>query len=166
VRLFRRKDGEGGQRVAEVYVGLRNQILGLTADDLGDALEPDTRVIAVLMETGYEKAVATLVGVADGSTSLYFSTGGGIIGAGDHTAVAEATQRWLFVCAGVLESFESVADPTLPSEGMTQFVVVTRDGLLGAAGREDELVNYAHTLAPLFHAGQDVITQVRLTEEG
>jgi len=29
------------------------------------------------METGYTQAVATLVGVVDGSVSLYFSNGGG-----------------------------------------------------------------------------------------
>jgi hypothetical protein len=166
MRLFRRRGGEGGQRVADVYVGLRDQILGLTPDDLGDALDRDATVMALLMETGYETAVATLVGVADGSTSLYFSTGGGIIGAGNHSAVAQATHRWLSVCTDALEQFEDVADPPLPGEGITQFVAVTRNGLRGVGAPETELVNYAHELAQLYYAGQDVITQVRLVEEG
>src|SRR5260221_1759958 len=41
-------------------------------------------VVVLLMETAYPKAVATLACFADGTTSLYFSTGGGMLGAGQH----------------------------------------------------------------------------------
>ncbi len=47
------------------------------------------------METGYREAVATLVGVVDGTSSLYFSNGGGFIGAGSHAAVAEANRTFV-----------------------------------------------------------------------
>src|SRR5258707_12774007 len=39
-------------------------------------------VVVLLMETAYPKAVATLACFADGTTSLYFSTGGGMLRAG------------------------------------------------------------------------------------
>ena len=64
----------------DVYDGLRQQILRLTPDQLGESAYAP--ILALLMETGYSEAVATLVGVVDGTTSLYFSNGGGVIGAG------------------------------------------------------------------------------------
>jgi hypothetical protein len=49
---------------------------------------------------------------------------------------------------------------------MTQFVAVTPEGLRGAVAPEEELGEGRHELSPLFYAGQDVITQIRLSEGG
>ena len=75
--------------VADVFSELREQALRLTPDQLGDAVPTEAGILALLMETAYQEAVATLVGVADGTTSLYFSNGGGFVGAGTHPTVAE-----------------------------------------------------------------------------
>ncbi len=120
-------------------------------------------LLALLMETGYPEGVATLVGVVDGSASLYFSNGGGVIGAGHHAEVARATRRWLESATDILERLAAWDDdPRLPGEGLTQFVAVTPDGLRGAVAPEEELGEERHELSPLFHAGHDVITQIRL----
>lgn len=150
---------------AEVYAGLRRQVLDLRADQLGDEFA-QAPILALLMETGYEQAVATLVAVADGTTSLYFSTGGGIIGAGAHESVALASRRWLEEGAAFLGELEPVADPPLPAVGQTQFVAVTNDGLRAAVAPEEDLGRNRHALTPLFYAAQEVITQVRLIEGG
>ncbi len=143
---------------ADVYEGLRQQVLRLTADELGDA-----PILALLMETGYSEAVATLVAVADGTTSLYFSNGGGIIGAGEHAAVAAASRRWLEAGRTALPALAEVTDPPLPETGTTQFVAVTPHGLRSAVAVEDDLGNNRYALSPFFYAAQDVITQIRLT---
>jgi hypothetical protein len=166
MRYFGRKRDTEQQPPAEVYVGLRQQLLNLTPDQLGDGAFADAPILALLMETGYPEAVATLVAVVDGSSSLYFSNGGGFIGAGTHAAVAEASRRWLETGREFLPELSTIADPTLPAQGMTQFVAVTRDGLRAAAGVEEELGEGRHELSPLFYAGQDVITQIRLTRSG
>jgi hypothetical protein len=150
---------------AEVYEGLRQQVLRLTPDQLGDAFA-DAPILALLMETGYPEAVATLVGVVDGTSSLYFSNGGGIIGAGTHTAVAEANTRWLERGLTFLPELPAMAEPSPPGEGITQFVAVTPEGLRGAIAPEDELGNGRHPLSRLFYAAQDVITEIRLTADG
>jgi len=72
MRLTGRKQEPG-----EVYKGLRQQVLRLTPEQVGDAFA-DAPILAVLMETGYEQAVATLVGVVHGTSSLYLSNGGEI----------------------------------------------------------------------------------------
>ena len=146
----------------QTYLGLRQQVLTLTPGQLGDAVSVDEPLLALLMETGYPEAVATLVAVADGSASLYFSNGGGIIGAGAHPSVAEASSRWRDVAGDFLEQLPSVTDPSPPEKGLTQFVGVTRVGLRGAVAPEVDLGERTHPLSPLFYAGQDVITQIRL----
>jgi hypothetical protein len=150
---------------ADVYRGLRQQVLHLTADQLGEAAA-DATLLALLMETGYPQAVATLVAVVDGTTSLYFSNGGGILGSGADSDVADASRRWLQAGLQFLDQLEPVSDdPPLPSLGATQFVAVTPDGLRTAGASEDELGEGEHPLSPLFYAGHEVIGRVRLVSE-
>jgi hypothetical protein len=163
--LFRRKRAERAPAEAEaedMAALLRRNALGLSADQLG--LPEGTPVVALLMETGHELAVATLLGVADGTTSLYLSNGGGVIGAGQHPAVAAATAAWLRALEPARPLLAPAEDPGPPGEGCTQFVAVTPEGLLSAAARESELAAGDHALSPLFLAAQAVITQVRLAQ--
>jgi hypothetical protein len=164
--LFGRKRGgdEPGSAADDAYLGLRRLALNVTAASLGSACTPGAPVVALLMESRYDRAVATLVGIADGTTSLYFSNGGGVIGAGSRRDVAEATHRWLELCGGLLEHFWAVDDPPLPPEDVTQFVAVTSGGRLSALASKDDLGQRRHPLAPLYYAGHQVITQIRLTE--
>lgn len=160
--FLRRKPRGDDAPSAEIYDDLRRQVLELTPEQLDVGEVP---ILALLMETGYPEGVATVVAIADGTTSLYFSNGGGIIGAGTHEPVADASRRWLRTGEEFLSDLSETADPPPPSEGMTQFVVVTREGLRGDAAPEEQLGEGEHRLSPLFHAGHDVITQIRLAEE-
>jgi hypothetical protein len=74
-----------------VYLGLRRTMF--TADPAELGLAPSERlpeVWAALMEIDLGGAVASVVAVADGTTSLYISNGGGVLGTGAYPAVAEA----------------------------------------------------------------------------
>lgn len=164
MRLFGRKRARKRLPPAEVYSRLRSQVLELTPDQLGDSVSVDAPILALLMETAHPEAVATLIAVADGSSSLYFSNGGGFIGAGAHASVAEATRRWLEAGRAHLSELPAIVDPALPDEGMTQLVAVTAEGLHGVTAPEEELGEGRHGLSPLFQSGQDVITQIRLVQ--
>lgn len=88
---FRRKPSRGR---AEASRGLRERALAVAALELGlapTAARP--RVWGVVMETGHAEGGATLVVFAEGTTSLYFSNGGGIIGAGEHAIVRTACRH-------------------------------------------------------------------------
>src|ERR1035437_6926854 len=84
------KDSNGGKsmpgdRGADVYAGLREQILRLDPATAGMSQRPGGPIVwGALMEMGYPNGVATIVALADGTTSMYTSTGGGIIGGGAH----------------------------------------------------------------------------------
>jgi hypothetical protein len=147
---------------AGVYLDLRRQVLRLTPDQLPAGVG-DEAVLALLMETRYPTSVVTLAAVADGTTSLYFSTGGGIIGAGTREAVSAASRRWLEIGAKYLPVLPVVTDPPLPADGEARFIAVTPGGLQAASTAEADLRERRHPLWPLYLTAQDVITQIRLT---
>lgn len=152
-------------KVADVYTGLRQQLLTLDPKNIGLSPSATNRVWAVLMETGYPEAVVTLATIGDGTVSLYFSNGGGIIGVGQH----EGPRRTCLALLSVAPEFLKYARPTkdfgLPTKGQTRFVFLTYDGALAAEAPEDDLGNKRSPLSPLFFKAQDVITEARMAEE-
>ena len=78
------------------------------------------------MDTRYPEAVMTLVALADGTTSLYFSNGGGMIGGGQHSRVAAATKRLVEIASRSLDLLSAASDFPLPPPGVMQLIAVTR----------------------------------------
>ena len=54
-----------------------------------------------LWSSVYERWTATIVAIADGTVSMYLSSGGGVIGAGEHAAVRNAADHFRRVVADV-----------------------------------------------------------------
>lgn len=147
--------------LADIYRDLRGQALGLDAG----TMEPHNGMFALLMETGYEEAAVTVVATADGGASMYFSNGGGIIGAGEYEQVREV----VFETLSLAEHHEGLLDTTdsypLPKSGETRFYMVTERGVLTAVAPEDLLGNEKHDMAPLFHQVHKLIAYIRTAEE-
>lgn len=145
---------------------LRASLLLLDPADVGIAPSADLpRVWGALMEIGTANGAASLAMIADGTTSLYTSTGGGIIGGGAHDAVVRASIAFLRTLEGQLDSFGPDADDSLPGPGEIVFRALTFSGRLAVAAEEAELADRRHPQSPLFFAGHDVLTQLRRAEE-
>src|SRR5215210_4876204 len=85
-------DGSGD----ETYSALRRQALSIQRSDVGiPEPPPEAPAWGILMETGYPEASATLLALGDGTTSLYLSTGGGIIGGHAPEGVRQANAEFL-----------------------------------------------------------------------
>lgn len=145
---------------AEIYLGLRNQVLSQWASDV-TPLESTTKSLALLMETGYPSAVATLVAIADGTTSLYFSNGGGIIGSGEDETVRAAALSLLTKAGEFTTAMQPADSFPLPPRGSVRFHLITTNGCWSAEAVEDDLGYMRHPLSPLFHKGHEVITAIR-----
>jgi hypothetical protein len=143
--------------IAPIYADLRKQVLSLAPSDL----KGDSALFAVLMETGYPEAVATLVAVSDGSVSLYFSNGGGIIGAGEHDAVRRVAQAFLSSAEAFVPQASITKSFPLPSRGNVRFYFVTAKGTYTIEAVEDDLGNRRHPFSPLFHQAHDLIAAIR-----
>jgi hypothetical protein len=145
---------------------MRDMALRVEPAELGLTPTPERpHVWGVLMETGYPDAVASLVALADGTTSLYFSNGGGIIGAGEYATVRDAAGAFLSSADAHAARFAPVTDTPLPAVTRVRFYVRSFGGLLGAEADEEALGRGRHPLSPVFHAGQAVITAMREATE-
>jgi hypothetical protein len=150
---------------ADIYRDLRQQVLTLDPKSIGLAENSSNHVWGVLMETRYPEGVATLVTIADGTVSLYFSNGGGVIGVGQHDGPRRACAEFISAAPTFVPFANAVTTFPLPALGNTRFYFLTFDGILSVEVKEDVLGNNRHALSPFFHVGHKVITQANLVDE-
>jgi hypothetical protein len=148
----------------DVYTDLRTHILTIRPAELG--LAPSARlprVWAALMEQGSDVGIASLVMAADGTTSMYTSTGGGMIGAGFYQEVVRATLAFLDAVEAHLDLLQPVDVLPLPRTGTVRFNALTYGSPRSAEADSAEVVG--GELTALYVAGHRVITQLRLLEQ-
>lgn len=151
---------------APTYLQLRSRILSLDPAEVG--LTPSNsapHVWGVLMETGYTVGTATLVALADGTTSLYYSIGGGLLGSGEYTPVAEASKALVTQAENHLQQMSSTDKFPLPEVGQVRFVLLTYSGRLTSQESEKTLSSGKHSLYQLYTLGHETLTQLRLLAE-
>ena len=149
-----------------MYSALRHQALSIQRTEVNiPALPPEAPVWGILMETGYPEGTVTLFALSDGTTSLYLSSGGGVIGGHSHQSVRQANAELLETANQYYQHLEPTESFPLPAEKQTLFYVLTDSGVLSGYGREDDLGIGQHPLSPLFHTGHRAITQLRLMSE-
>jgi hypothetical protein len=119
----------------------------------------------VLMETGYPEAVVSLLALADGTVSIYFSNGGGIIGLGTHPGPERAGKEFI----ALAQTFSSYGLSTqkfpLPKVSSTRFYFLSGSDIKTVEAKEDDLGKGRHPLSPLFYKGHELISEIRAVDE-
>lgn len=144
------------------YTGLRQQALNVKPPKLAPGATGKLPLLAGLMEMGMDGGVASLVVFIDGTTSMYWSTGGGIIGAGSHESIKQPSRVFLGMFLRHLG--EMGPDPTgeTPTAGMIHLRAVTRDsGRLLVAAPNKEFAEKRNPLWEVFYAGHALIAEMR-----
>lgn len=156
-----------GQRPPkEIYTDLRSMALTVDLSTLQTpAGEPWTGAGLAMMEIGMERAVASIVAIADGTVSMYLSTGGGVIGAGEHEAVRAEAKRFRTVVADSRSLLSLATEFPLPAPGEVRFQARIGGDGFSAAAPESALRGGRHPLSPVYAAGQDLLTEIRLASE-
>jgi len=114
------------------------------------------------MDWGVNNGTATVVAVADGTVSIYLSSGGGSIGGGQgNAAIHEAGQKFLSLARESLPRMQKTAEYPLPDKKQVYFYVCTKAGVFTARTSEEELNSRSHPLRALGDAAQEIITQYR-----
>src|SRR5262245_47901020 len=124
--FLRRLFGGSGERPPDTgkdtFQGLRSVALNTRRAEISVAEPPrDAPVWGLLMETGFEGATATVVAMADGSTSLYLSSGGGVIGGQSHVSVREANASLLRSANQFRTQMKPTLSYPLPALGQVLF---------------------------------------------
>jgi hypothetical protein len=143
------------------YTNLRTLLFGT---DLGELAErrADTidRVWGVVMEAGYPEAAVTLLALADGTVSIYLSTGGGLTGLGDYEHIHNASQRLIRLAAEFSVACERMREFPLPRKGHTRIYLLTYTGPVGLDVDESD-VGREFGAAPLFERGHELMAMIR-----
>lgn len=150
--------------VDDSYAALRNRVFTTTPESLGIHARDD-QVWGVLMETGYPPAVVTLLALAEGTVSIYFSPGGGIIGAGEYPEPGRLRGELI----SEAQKYSSQAKTTkvfpLPEQSLTRFYFLKGGGeVVYAEANEDDLGKKRHVLSPLFYKGHELMAAIREIE--
>ncbi len=151
--------------VADTYIALREQALKVTAEQLGIQSTDSRKLLGVLMESGYKEGVITLITMTDGTVSLYFSNGGGIIGVGQHEEPRKVCESFLSFAPDYIKMASLTTDFPLPKKEFTRFYFITSDGIYTIEEKESNLGENKSALSPLFYKAQEVITQARIASE-
>jgi len=135
--------------------------LDAAARGLVSTLPESPDVSGIVVDVPSTGGYATVVALADGTTSMYTSTGGGTIGAGTHAHVASATHRLLAEVQHHLGMFNMRDDRDMPPSGLVRFHVLTP-----SSGRRADVPLNAfwgqegHALMPVITRVQEVITAI------
>lgn len=153
---------------ADIYQDLRQRALGAVAAGLAQPTPEHPDIAGAVVDIPREGgAFVSVVALADGSTSMYTSVGGGTIGAGEHAAVAAATQHLLGVLQAHLRSFAQHDDGSLPPPGSVRVHLLTPAG--SRCGDLPEAAFWGEApsaLMPVVDATQDVLTAIREADPG
>ena len=147
----------------DAYEGLRALVMTQSPASLGIAPTPELDVVwGALVEIGLDNGSVTFVSLADGTTSMYTSTGGGVIGAGAHDGPARASRRLLVALQAQLDLLPQADACPLPGPDGVAFVVLTYDGRRRVESNTARLAKRSDPLHGLWLAANSVITEIRL----
>jgi hypothetical protein len=99
--------------------------------------------------------------LSNSESSLYLSTGGGVIGGIGHASVREAARGWIHGVETHLTSFAPTTTFPLPEGGYVRFFVLTNRGTLTSVAPIDEINSGRLELSPVWNEGQRLLTALR-----
>jgi len=149
-------------RQRDDFHGLRARLLTLDPFTAGIAPTPHLPTVwGGMMEVGFEAGAATIVMLADGTTSMYTTAGGGVLGGGEHQHVRTLTARFLTELQRRAALLAPDHASHLPPAGVTVLRALTYRGRVAASATDEELGGGDHLLSGAFFAGHEVITALR-----
>jgi len=128
-------------------------------------LDAPGRATVAVMEMGVGGGVATVCSFIDGTTSLYISTGGGVIGVGTDERANAASRAFVGAMEGALESLSPAAASDQLIDGDVKFLLRIGDDLFGVECKESKVLSVDHPMHPLWRLGQEVLTWIRIVSE-
>lgn len=116
----------------------------------------------VVMEMAYPGFSGTLAAFNNGHTNLYNSDGGGLTVVDITEQVRQATAKLIAVANTVIPHLKPTESSALPDSWQTRFYVRTDSGNLVADANGEDFRNEQHPLFPLFTAGNELLTEMKL----
>ena len=147
------------------YADMRKMAFSVTSEQLGlNPIEKD-KIYGIVSEMDMEGTTITVVAFMTGDTSMYFSSGAIIIGAGQHENVKKVVTKYVENGQKYLDKAIKTEKTDLPKSGMTNFNFLTENGVYRISQSLSELESGTSEFSNLFAELNKVITEVRLKSE-
>lgn len=152
--------------VAEIYTQLRTTALSVQPEHVGISTNQSDKTLALVADWRMgEQEQATIVCLADGGASIYFSNGGGMIGGVEHEDVRAQVSVTLELVNSLMNQLEAVHDvPETPIEHM-RFSRITADEKSTAVFSVSDLQQDNHPFFALGNSVQAVISLMSSKQE-
>ena len=151
----------------EVFAGLRKEALETSPMNVGMAGQiQDDEPYGMLMEMTIANSVVTLACFGSGDASVFYQTGGGMVGGISHEPVRKAAKEFVAQAGKVLPRMKKTNEYPLPSPDSVRFYAMTPRGVFTTeASRQSLSGEPQNALAALFYSGQEVVSQMRQVQE-
>ncbi len=148
------------------FEGLRNMAITASPEQLGLSLPTDkTIVYGIIMDWEMGGATASTVAYQTGDASLYLSSGGGVIGGGQHQKVNSAAKQFVSLAQTFLDKTTKAEATPLPSTDEVKFYLLTNKGVFIAQEQMKKFENNSSSWLKLFEEGNILLTELRKTSE-
>ncbi len=150
----------------EVYAGLRKEALETSSMNVGMAGQiQDDEPYGLLMEMTIANSVVTLACFGSGDASVYYQTGGGMVGGVSHEPVRKAAKEFVAQAKPVLPRMKKTNEYPLPGPDSVRFYVMTPKGVFTTETSRQSLGDSRNALSALFYSGQEVVSRMRQVQE-
>ena len=154
------------QTEENAYEELRNMAFKVTPEQLDISLPTDkTIVYGVVMDWEMGGATATTVAYQTGDASLYLSSGGGVIGGGQHQNVNSASKQFISLAQTFLDKTTKAEKTSLPTTNEIRFYFLTNKGVYVGQEQMKNFENNSSLWQKLFEEGNNVLSELRKTSE-
>jgi hypothetical protein len=138
---------------------LRNMILSEPLSASASDRNPSVAIMDVHVGDG----IASVMSSTGGDASIYLSSGGAMLGGGEHDNIRSAAVAFANAALKQKTAMAATTAFPYPEAGKVRFYLRTPDGAFVVEAPEAELTAGTHPLSAVFRAGQEVITQFRTT---
>jgi len=145
------------------YAGLRSMVLEGTRANfgLGPGASP-TQPFAVVTDWGDAQGATTIIAVADGSASVYPSSGAASIGGGQsHESIRNAALKTVELASAVQPLMHATTEFPLAPRGQVSFYVVTDSGVFTATASQEDLSGNRSPFSALGAGAQNIVAEYR-----
>ena len=144
-----------------LYERFRQRVLDMKlTEDLETCIDGRS-VYAAVVDMDMKTTTVTLICVADGTTSLYYSNGGGQIGLGQaDPEIAKATVTFLRDADPVLNRLKKTEECPLPKHGKHRVYLLTRHATYQYEFNHETIREESRETQYLFFLYQNVLTKI------
>jgi hypothetical protein len=155
-----------GVRQENPYDELRKMAFETNPEQLGLSLSSEkTIVYGIVMDWAVKNGTASIISFLSGDASIYFSSGGGIIGGGAHDNVIIIAKQFIETAQQMVDKAIKTEQTPLPGKNEVVFYLLTNQGIFFGQDRVENFNNQTSEWLGLFLVGNEVINELRTIKE-